>query len=113
MLKQVQSNVIKYNWVQSNTTEEHQLRTSIVTVNVCFFRYLSNDVWINNKNLLNWTEIESADFQESDFERREEHWTELRRALEDQIQSLKAELKQREEESIIKHKGKQSEWKYA
>jgi hypothetical protein len=35
--------------------------------------------------------------QESDFERHEEQWNELRRNLEDQVQSLKAELKERDE----------------
>ena len=44
--------------------------------------------------------------QESDFDRREEHWHEVKRALEDQIHSLKAELKEREEEYIKKCKGK-------
>ncbi len=43
--------------------------------------------------------------QESDFERREEHWAEAKRALEDRIHSLEAELKEREEESLNKHKG--------
>ena len=43
--------------------------------------------------------------QESDFERREEHWAEAKRALEDRIHSLESELKEREEESLTKHKG--------
>jgi hypothetical protein len=43
--------------------------------------------------------------QESDFERREEQWNELRRNLEGQVQTLKAELKERDEAYMAKHKG--------
>ena len=49
--------------------------------------------------------------QESDFERREEHWAEAKRALEDRIHSLESELKEREEESLTKHKG-EHEWRH-
>ena len=43
--------------------------------------------------------------QESDFERREEQWNDLRRNLEEQIHSLKAELKERDEAYMAKNKG--------
>ncbi len=43
--------------------------------------------------------------QETELERKEEQWAEARRTLEDQIHQLKAELKEREEEMIVKHKG--------
>jgi len=43
--------------------------------------------------------------QETELERKEEQWGEARRSLEDQIHQLKAELKEREEEMILKHKG--------
>lgn len=43
--------------------------------------------------------------QETELERKEEQWSEARRTLEDQIHQLRAELKEREEEMNVKHKG--------
>jgi len=63
-----------------------------------FDRFDWNKIWLMIDPLISFR-------QESDFERREEQWNELRRNLEGQVQTLKAELKERDEAYMAKHKG--------